>query len=231
MAQSSTQNERGFLSGSKVFARREANADKISANYFNFIIGMTLCWGFLMNWQMVQSIPPEAILAIGFWPFTIAYLVCCIAGIFLFNTSDKPWVSFIGYNLVVVPFGCVINIVVAPYDPELVLTAVETTGIITLAMMLLGSAYPAFFFSIQRALVVTLLLVIVFELFTLFFMGADFYFIDWVVAIIFCGYIGLDWARAQQVPKTVDNAIDCAAALYMDNINLFLRILRIMGRR
>jgi FtsH-binding integral membrane protein len=231
MQQSSTKNGGGFLSESKVFARREENADRISANYFNFIIGITLCWGFLMNWQMVQSITPEAVLQFGFWPFIIAYFISCFVGIYLFNASDKPWVSFIGYNLVVVPFGCVINIVVAPYDPELVFTAVETTGLITLAMMLLGTVYPAFFFSIQRALAVTLLLVIAFELITMFFMGADFYFIDWIIAIIFCGYIGLDWARAQQVPKTVDNAIDCAAALYMDIINLFLRILRIMGRR
>ncbi len=54
--------------------------------------------------------------------------------------------------------------------------------------------------------------------------------IDGAVALLFCGYIGYDWARANQIPKTVDNAIDSAAALYMDIINLFLRILRIMGR-
>jgi FtsH-binding integral membrane protein len=29
----------------------------------------------------------------------------------------------------------------------------------------------------------------------------------------------------------LDNAIDSAAAIYMDVINLFLRVLRIMGRR
>jgi len=51
------------------------------------------------------------------------------------------------------------------------------------------------------------------------------------VVVIFCGYVGVDWGRANQVPKTVDNAVDSAAALYMDIINLFLRILRILGRR
>ena len=55
--------------------------------------------------------------------------------------------------------------------------------------------------------------------------------IDWAVVFIFCGYIGYDWGRANRIPKTVDNAIDSAAALYMDIINLFLRILRILGRR
>jgi FtsH-binding integral membrane protein len=55
--------------------------------------------------------------------------------------------------------------------------------------------------------------------------------IDWIVVIIFCGYIGYDWARANNIPKTFDNAVDSAAALYIDMINLFVRILRILGRR
>ncbi|HCA63484.1 MAG TPA: hypothetical protein DEP73_05025, partial [Pseudomonas sp.] len=52
-----------------------------------------------------------------------------------------------------------------------------------------------------------------------------------IVVLIFCGYVGVDWGRANQIPKTLDNAIDSAAALYMDIINLFLRILRILGRK
>ncbi len=47
----------------------------------------------------------------------------------------------------------------------------------------------------------------------------------------FCGYIGVDWGRANQIERTVDNAIDSAAALYLDIINLFLRILRIMSKK
>lgn len=43
--------------------------------------------------------------------------------------------------------------------------------------------------------------------------------------------IGYDWGRANRIPKTTDNAIDSAAAIYIDIINLFVRILRIMGRR
>ena len=56
-------------------------------------------------------------------------------------------------------------------------------------------------------------------------------FIDYIVALIFCGYIGLDWNRAQQYPKTLDNAIDSAADIYLDVVNLFVRILSITGKR
>lgn len=54
--------------------------------------------------------------------------------------------------------------------------------------------------------------------------------IDWLVALIMCGYIGYDWGTAKKIPKTIDNVVDNAAALYMDIANLFVRIFKILGR-
>jgi hypothetical protein len=140
-------------------------------------------------------------------------------------------VSFLGYNLVVVPFGLIVNLVVSRYDSALVYEAIRITALVTLGMMLLGTLFPRFFARIASALTVALLLVIVVELVELFILGIHHGVIDWIVVLIFCGYVGVDWGRANQIPKTLDNAIDSAAALYMDIINLFLRILRILGRK
>lgn len=214
-----------------IFDRRTTSEIEISSHLFNLYLGMTLCWGFLVNWYIVQTVDPMAVLVWGYWPFLIAYFICCFGGIYLFNSSEKPLVSFIGYNLVVVPFGLVVNIVVSRYDTQLVLDAVQVTGLVTFIMMVMGSLFPKFFQKIHTALGVALFAVIIVELITVFFFKKDLEIIDWIVVLIFCGYIGYDWGRANRVPKTLDNAIDCAAALYMDIINLFLRILRIMGRR
>lgn len=216
---------------SGVFDRTLAEGKEISAQLYNLIIGAVLCWGFAVNWWMVANIEPATILSISPWIFFIGYFVCCIAGIMLFTKSDKPVVSFIGYNLVVVPFGLVINMVVSRYSPTLVLDAIQLTGLVTLAMMILGTLFPAFFARIGRALFIALLAVIVIELFQIFVLKMHAGWIDWAVALIFCGYIGYDWGRANRIPKTLDNAVDSAAALYMDIINLFLRILSIMGRK
>lgn len=54
---------------------------------------------------------------------------------------------------------------------------------------------------------------------------------SWVAAGVFSLYIGYDFQRAQAYPKTADNAVDCALDIYLDIINLFLRILRILGSR
>lgn len=214
-----------------VFSRTSTDGELISDGSYNLVIGLALCWGFLVNWWMVKNIPAASIASIPPLAFFFGYFAVCLLGVYLFNTSKKPMVSFIGYNLVVIPFGLVINVVVARYDPSLVLEAMRITGTVTAVMMLLGSLFPAFFKKIHGALTVALLGVIIVELVDIFVFKKQHGIIDWVVVLIFSGYVGYDWGRANNIPKTLDNAVDSAAALYMDIINLFLRILRILGRR
>lgn len=218
-------------SENSVFDRRTTDDTLIGAGLYNLVIGLTLLWGFAVNYIMVSHIDPEAIASVNPWVFFIGYFASCFFGIYLFQSSSNPLVSFIGYNFVVVPFGLIINMVVSQYDPELVTEAIRITGLVTIAMMCLGTLFPAFFQKIVGVLTITLLLVIVVELIEIFIFKTHHGILDWIVVLIFCGYIGYDWGRANQIPKTVDNAVDSAAALYMDIINLFLRILRILGRK
>ena len=215
----------------EVFDRNSTSDPIISAAAYNLVIGLTLAWGFAINWFMVTNIDPESIANISPWVFFIGYFASCFFGIYLFSKSNNPLVSFIGYNFVVVPFGLIINLVVSRYDAELVSEAIRITGLVTIGMMCLGTIFHEFFKKISGALTIALLLVIVVELVEIFVFGIHHGILDWIVVLIFCGYIGYDWGRANQIPKTLDNAIDSAAALYMDIINLFLRILRILGRK
>ena len=214
-----------------VFDRRTTDDPIIGAGVYNLVIGLTLVWGFAVNYMMVSYIDPEAIASVNPWVFFIGYFASCFLGIYLFQSSTNPLVSFIGYNFVVVPFGLIINMVVSQYDPALVTEAIRITGLVTIAMMCLGTLFPAFLQKISGVLTIALLLVIVVELIEIFIFNTHHGILDWIVVLIFCGYIGYDWGRANQIPKTVDNAVDSAAALYMDIINLFLRILRILGRK
>lgn len=210
----------------------EDGSTELSGGNYNLVMGLVLCYGFLINWLMVKFVPVASIVAsMGMLIFILAYFGMCFLGIYLFKKSSNPAVSFLGYNLVVVPFGFIINLVVMRYDPALVVEAMKITGLVTATMMVLGTLFPNFFKKIAPALTISLLLVIIWELVDVFIFKTFHGIIDWIVVLIFCGYIGYDWGRANQIPKTLDNAIDSAAALYMDIINLFLRILRILGRR
>jgi len=220
-----------FSMESNVFNRTDTTGKLISENVYNLTIGLVLAWGFLLNWLLVTSISPASLLSFGFWPLMIGYFVSCFIGIRIYTKSDDPFISFIGYNFVVIPFGLILNIIVSSYDPVIVQDAIRVTGIVTCIMMILGSAFPSFFQKISGALTVALIAVIIVEMVEIFIFKTHHGVLDWIVALIFCGYIGYDWGRANRIPKTLDNAVDSAASLYMDIINLFIRILRIMGKR
>lgn len=82
-----------------VFDRTETSDKLISGSTYNLVIGLTLIWGFAVNWWMVLNIPVESISDINPIFFFIGYFASCFFGIFLFSKSDRPIVSFIGYNL------------------------------------------------------------------------------------------------------------------------------------
>ena len=210
------------------FADQNTQAPRISASRYNAIIGACLLWGFLVNWLLVVNISTETLISIGVWYFLGGYFVSCLVGTLLFNYSKNPVVSFIGYTLVVIPFGLILNLALSNYDQDLVLDAIQITGGVTLVMLLLGTMYPAFFERIAPVLGTVLLIVVAIEIVQVFVLNIHQSWIDWAVAVIFCGYIGFNWANANQIPKTVDNAVDSAAALYIDIINLFIRVLSLL---
>lgn len=61
-----------------------------------------------------------------------------------------------------------------------------------------------------------------------YFVGLNTGIIAWISAIIFSLYIGYDFVSAQQAKHTVANAIIYGADIYLDLVNLFVEILRIL---
>ncbi len=214
-----------------VWNRTESNAPILSERAYNISIGLVLLWGFAVNYITVQTIPVEAIAALPQWGLLIGYFVSCFIGIMVYTKSDNPLVSFLGYNFVVLPMGVVLTPFVLSFDANIISQALIMTTAFTGLMMSLAMVYPTFFLSLGRTLFFSLLSVIVVELVLAFVFGMSVGFMDWIVALIFCGYIGYDWARANKIPRTLDNAVDSAASLYIDIINLFIRLLSILGRR
>ena len=204
---------------------------QISANVYNLILGAVLLWGFAVNWYLVTTVPANVIKAIPMLVFLAGYMITTLTGVAIIFKSEKPLYSFLGYNLIVVPIGLLLVTVLPDYSHQNIIKAVQTTALLTVGMMLLGTAFPGFFKRIEASLFIALVVAIVVELGQAWFFGTHLAAMDWIVAAIFCGYIGVDWGRANQIERSVDNAIDSAASLYLDIINLFLRILRIMSKK
>lgn len=215
-------------------ARRKARmygADNVTPSTYNLIIGAVLLYGFVVNalivWlggaSLVNFITQNYIL------FLVLYFVMSIAGIIISQKARNPLISFLGYNLVVVPIGAVVSVAVSGQYVSDVLLAIVTTGAVTAIMMILGATFPRFFAKLGRTLGLSLLLGIIAS-FIATLCGYTGTIFSWGFVIIFSLYIGYDWQKAQMFPKTADNAVDSALDLYLDIINLFLQLLSLISR-
>lgn len=201
--------------------------DTLSVGAYNAILMGLVLYGLLVNAAMVTFLSP-VLYGIDYVPFLIGYLVCVIAGTFC-AASAKPGMSFLGYNLIVLPIGVMLCQVVPAYGAQLVQQAILLTGAITLTMLVLAYFFPHWFAGIGRTLAISLGAGLVLSLGS-WLLGFSDSFLVWGFAIIFTLYIGYDLTRSQVYPKTLDNAIDSALDIYLDIINLFLRILRILAK-
>ncbi|MBR5426129.1 MAG: Bax inhibitor-1 family protein [Clostridiales bacterium] len=216
----------------------EVAENTISEQKYNLFLGGTVFYGLLVNiilcavagetmldW-VVQSKSNSIILCVG-------YLVFAAVGIIISHKSSSPAISFLGYNLLVVPMGLMVSVMVSAYLSagmgDVVFQAIIITAVTTFAMIVLSCAFPNFFAKIGGILCAALIGLIVGELLSLLIFRSRSDIFAWLGAAIFSLYIGYDYWKAQQYPKTVDNAIDSAVDIYLDIINLFIRILQILG--
>jgi len=208
-------------------------ADQISSRTYNAIMCGTLLWGFLVNVLMIVFFA-EPIMAWAFrvnpWVIFIGYIVLAFVGIIMSAKSSNPWISFIGYNLLVVPMGVMLCLMVPGLPAAVVTKALLLTGIVTATMVLLALVKPDIFLSMGRTLFIAFVAAFVAELVATFlfhYTGSAF---DWIFVILFSGYIGYDVAKSQAYPKTVDFAVDSALDIYIDVIGLFIRLLSLLSR-
>lgn len=223
-----------FGNNSETLAQRrilQEGSVEISERAFNAIFGGVLLWGLLLNYAIVALFGNRFIyVAANGNPafYLIIYLISAIAGSALIATP-KPSLSFLGYNMIVLPIGFELCIALGGYANDTIRTAVLLTIIYSLAFMILANIWPGFFKRMGPVLFCALLVGVIGGLICAIAFGRS-YRSEWIGAGLFALYIGYDWHLANTCARTVDNAIDLAASMYLDIINLFLRILSILAR-
>ena len=213
---------------------QSGEADRLSARSYNLALTGLLAYGLLLNAVIVYYFAyplMNALQGVSPWVLLLGYLVPTLAGIVMAAKSQNPVVSFIGYNLVVLPIGIMLALVVPGVPAGIVVKAMALTGMVTLTMALLAIVRPQVFLGLGRTLLIALVVGIVAEVVATFLLGYRGELFDWFFVLLFSGYIGYDVAKSQAYPKTLDNAVDSALDIYLDVINLFIRLLSILGRR
>ena len=202
----------------------------VSRRTYNIVIGLIVLWGVGIDTAICTFFGDSIRQSFDrSWAFILIYLALVIGGMVIVHVAKNPVLSFVGYNLIVVGFGVTLAMVVGMYNPAIVTEAFLVTTIVTALMLLLGTLWQEMFKKIGVVLLVALIGVIITEGVMLLITGTYPTWISVVSAIIFSGFIGYDWAKAQEAPSTLKNAVIFATSLYVDIINLFLDILRIVG--
>ena len=210
-----------------------SGSDKMSKNLWALKISFWIAVGiaasaiasnFTQSWQLS-------------WPLLIGVLIAGILGVVIALSSGNPVISLLGYMLVAIPFGMMLGPVVATYVAASVVRVFFVTTGIVVVLGIVGAVIPDNLEGWGSWLLGGLTLLIIGSLAVpiagLFGLPIDhaLTLLDWAGVAIFSGYVVYDWNRAMRVPYTDDNAIDCALAVYLDFINLFIRLLELTGTK
>lgn len=219
--------------------RREA---RLAANYdgvpilsdamYNLVLGGMVLYGLIVSMVLSVALMPSVEVLYELYPvIIIAYFVLGIAGVCMSGFSSNPVISFIGYNMLVVPIGVVLAVPLSQYVGagfEIVIQALAFTAVITVCMIILSVLNPVFFLGLGGILLPILTGLVISGVVCLVLRWSIMWQ-GWIAVVLFSCYIGYDFQRSQQFEHTLDNAVDCALDIYLDIINLFLRILQILG--
>ena len=213
--------------------RFAASGRLLSRREYNLTITLTIAWGFFLDYLLCKycagMITPYFSSTAGLIISIALYVIISIISIKMIHGSDNPVVSFMGFTLLAGVMGLVLSVVVACYTADSIFYAMLLTGVACAVIGVLSSLFPNFFVKMGRSMFVVLIITIIAEIALSFVYPAGLTVTSYVVIGIFSIYFGYDLVKAQAYAPTRDNAVDSAADIYIDVINLFVRILRIVG--
>ncbi len=160
-------------------------------------------------------------------PLVFGSFILTIVGMVMMSAAaskQSVGLSLVGYVIFASTFGLTASFGLA------INTAFIATAAITFVFGALGVTFPKFFQRVYGIGFGILLATILVEI-VLMFMGVSQTITDLIVIVVFAGFIGYDTYVATTVPPTLPNAVLMASNLFVDIINVFLRILNILGRR
>lgn len=202
---------------------KEDYGEELSVRSYNATIAGLLLYGFLVN--ILICVAFDGYFAtVNPWAFLIGYFVLAIGGVFLAERSDSAIAAFVGYNMVALPVGAAVSICVDGVSLDTILFAAGGTAIICAGMLLAAVLMPSVFERIGHTLILLLGVTIFAELLMVIFLQKSSFLIDFVVVVIMAGFVGYDFIKANSDYRTTRNAILYAIELYLDAINIFIRL-------
>lgn len=174
------------------------------------------------------------------WGLLGFFLLCflgALGGTVISTMSDNPKISLLGYAIVTGLFGLMLGPILSLYETSSILKVLVITGAVVVVLGAIGALIPdnlapwgLWLFGGLLLVIGAQIIVPILGSFGLPVQGAMTW-VDWIALVIFGGLVIFDLNRAVRLPYTHDNAIDSAVAIYLDFINIFIRLLSLMGAK
>jgi len=160
------------------------------------------------------------------WVLLIGLVVVIFAGVGMMSLSKRPGISFAGLMLLSGGFGLLLGV----SEPGIAVRPLAISLIEVVVLGLVGWFIPAnlqSWASWLLGLTVTVLaLLLVLPFISYFGLHDTTYqmptWLSWGAVLLFSAWLIFDWNKARRMPRTLDNMIDGAGAVYLDWINLYL---------
>ena len=145
----------------------------------------------------------------------------------------EPWNLILLYTFAFMS-GLTIGPIIAEYVSEgmgdIVIQAAVVTGVMVGALSLFALTTKWNLLSLAPFVLVALIGLIVASIVNIWIGGETLYaIVSWAGALIFSVLLVIDVQRAKYAPDTLGNAVVIALGVYLDVVNLFLFVLRILG--
>lgn len=163
----------------------------------------------------------------------IASIVATIGGIILMSVGKSKQsvpLSLVGYVLFSLTFGITLSLALQRYDVGTITYAFAITACVSGIFLVAGVTFPQVFSRIGGALVIGLIAVTLVELVAVMFFHASQTIFDYIVIVLFCGFLGYDSYCMSIDEPTVPNAIFYASDIYIDIVNILIRVLDILNK-
>ncbi|HXA43430.1 MAG TPA: Bax inhibitor-1 family protein [Candidatus Solibacter sp.] len=172
------------------------------------------------------------------WGLLLGTFAAELIFILVFKLSHNPVVSGFGVTGLSLGLGLLLGPVLAYYTSSDILNALFLTCLIMGGMSVIGILFPTLFIGWGGFLIGALWLLIAASLAQLILVALGVAtagspvintWLAWAGIAIFTFLIPYDWNVALNRPLTLDEAIDASGGLILDAVNLFIRILSVLG--
>ncbi len=173
------------------------------------------------------------------WPAFIGLFLVAIVSVFGTTAAARAnnvMLTTICYFGIAAPMGMMMGPAIAHYTTASVASIFVVTASLTIGLGLLGVFIPrslenwgSWLFGALWILIISQFVGIIAAMFGFPIGNTAFHLFDWIGVALFGGFIIFDFNRAARVPSTYTNAMLCAVEIFLDFINLFIRLLDLFG--